>query len=952
MRILLLTNLLLFFSCFIISAQGWVNPNSHYVAPHVRSDGTYVKGHHRTNPNSTNRDNYSTLGNVNSWTGQPGWIQPDNKPLPSYSVPSYSPPAYTPSTEYIVPSKINTYPRTQFTSDYSSNPTNSTALPTNRLSAGYSNFSNDLSAGPRVINYKDGRDEFNVVAIPKTIFKRGLTYFSYDVYNHEIKESIGSVEGQLVLHGNYKFYEESGTLRVSESYKNGLKHGLAFLYDENGQLSNKKEYFEGVTIYQKFTKEDGTTFELVGEYEKAGSRLLLSNNSGLYKKIEFLGNGRDHRVEYAPGSQKIIAEYGKLNQELDGPFRKFQNDGKTLLEILNYKNGKLEGEGRSYDENGRLCKKITFKTDKPHGPFEIFNEYNMLVQKGSLANGELHGQLSTYDERGAVRFQETYVNGVLDGLFKAYRNNKPVVNGTYLKGEKQGRWNYYWLDSSQYFLAEWFSYNNGILNGSFQEIKGDSILTGTYKNGLLDGDFKSYQPISLWILGVPPQKISADDLLCSGQYSNGKKTGNWKCYDRTETLVEEGNYSNDLKYGEWRYYFGKYATSDGKELPYSGKLFLIENYLSGLKNGRSERLAYLIQAIIPCDTSIGTVNPLDTCYSIEYQKVREITYYKNDLLHGPLEWRDEAGTLTRKGEYRMGKMEGAWTLLDEDPQEPDNKYRFEVHYENDQLSGLFQKFDASTNILLRQGNYKYNKKNGLWHNYYPDRSKRIDTEVEYVQDKRNISKMFGPNGRLYLSAKYIDGKMSYLEKFDTIKNTLDYKFDNIHFKDSTYNFDLNIIIGDTISKMHLIYESKTPNQEQDPFFFYSIFMLQTQARSENIYATGPFIKKGKGNILLEEGFFQKGVQQGESKYYFYDQNVIRHIRYDQGKRTEEHFSEIKSTLPFSGKFTLQTPVEGGYLIIQVKKGLRHGNTLKYDRQGKLINKTKYKAGKKIEPKSD
>ena len=48
------------------------------VRPHVRSDGTYVPGHIRTNPNGTTSDNYSTQGNVNPYTGQRGNVSPYN----------------------------------------------------------------------------------------------------------------------------------------------------------------------------------------------------------------------------------------------------------------------------------------------------------------------------------------------------------------------------------------------------------------------------------------------------------------------------------------------------------------------------------------------------------------------------------------------------------------------------------------------------------------------------------------------------------------------------------------------------------------------------------------------------------------------------------------------------------------------------------------------------------
>lgn len=56
------------------------NPKHVWVKPHVR-DGKYIEGHYRTAPNNSNRDNFSTRGNYNPYTLEPGYIEPDNKPL-------------------------------------------------------------------------------------------------------------------------------------------------------------------------------------------------------------------------------------------------------------------------------------------------------------------------------------------------------------------------------------------------------------------------------------------------------------------------------------------------------------------------------------------------------------------------------------------------------------------------------------------------------------------------------------------------------------------------------------------------------------------------------------------------------------------------------------------------------------------------------------------------------
>ncbi len=47
-----------------------------YVSPYVRSDGTVVQGHMRSSPDSTRFNNYSTRGNTNPYTGQPGYKNP------------------------------------------------------------------------------------------------------------------------------------------------------------------------------------------------------------------------------------------------------------------------------------------------------------------------------------------------------------------------------------------------------------------------------------------------------------------------------------------------------------------------------------------------------------------------------------------------------------------------------------------------------------------------------------------------------------------------------------------------------------------------------------------------------------------------------------------------------------------------------------------------------------
>lgn len=63
----------------VSTAPAWAQ-SYNYVSPHMRSDGTQVQGHYRTNPNSSMNDNWTTRGNTNPFTGQQGYRDPS----PSY----------------------------------------------------------------------------------------------------------------------------------------------------------------------------------------------------------------------------------------------------------------------------------------------------------------------------------------------------------------------------------------------------------------------------------------------------------------------------------------------------------------------------------------------------------------------------------------------------------------------------------------------------------------------------------------------------------------------------------------------------------------------------------------------------------------------------------------------------------------------------------------------------
>ena len=213
--------------------QGRVNSNYHHVNGYVRKDGTYVNGYNRTNPNGTNRDNYSTQGNTNPWTGQAGWVVPDTKPNTNYgtsSWKSYSSPTYSsPSSSASSPTTWNE----NTTSNYSSPNVETETVRPNYSSSNFTNKKSVYISGVKTISYSDGKEIFSVLATNKTNFKKNLTYYFYDPDIDKVSSAKGEAFGQL-LDGRYRMVYDNGNVLYEKNFKQGLFHGLYAEYDKNG----------------------------------------------------------------------------------------------------------------------------------------------------------------------------------------------------------------------------------------------------------------------------------------------------------------------------------------------------------------------------------------------------------------------------------------------------------------------------------------------------------------------------------------------------------------------------------------------------------------------------------------------------------------------------------------------------------------------------------------------
>ena len=128
-------------------------------------------------------------------------------------------------------------------------------LPSGRLS-NTETYSNDLLHGKKVVFYVPENIE-DKSRIPSTVYNykngklHGETIDYFETGGTKMK---GQFENDKKI-GVWEYYHLSGKKMMVERYKNGVRHGWHFAYDETGKETGKKYYYYGRLLEGKELEE-------------------------------------------------------------------------------------------------------------------------------------------------------------------------------------------------------------------------------------------------------------------------------------------------------------------------------------------------------------------------------------------------------------------------------------------------------------------------------------------------------------------------------------------------------------------------------------------------------------------------------------------------------------------------------------------------------------------------
>lgn len=244
------------------------------------------------------------------------------------------------------------------------------------------------------------------------------------------------------LDGYYKEYGLDGNLIKTEKYEYGvLKKNVAELV----KLDVKNDFFESGKLKSSGTYKDGIAEGVTRFYNEEGAIV----NSKVYKDGELIGEGVYDEKGYQQGKWKEYYVSGELKAEgeyidgrRNGDWVFYHQNGKVEQKGKFLKGAKPSGKWLWFYESGNLLREETFLNGMEEGTMTEYNDSGRVITQGAYVDGEKEGAWKSED--GDVREEGSYKNGQKDGEWKiVFLNGKPAFEGKYIDGNPDGKHTYY-----------------------------------------------------------------------------------------------------------------------------------------------------------------------------------------------------------------------------------------------------------------------------------------------------------------------------------------------------------------------------------------------------------------------------------------------------------------------------------------------------------------------------
>jgi antitoxin component YwqK of YwqJK toxin-antitoxin module len=202
-------------------------------------------------------------------------------------------------------------------------------------------------------------------------------------------------------------------------FENGKREGRDTSYYRTGCMQSIQEYHLGLQTGSSIIFYDSTQWKQLEIWYKDG---VLHGPS-----IQFNRNEKQDTL--------MLKNYA--NGKLHGEQRSYQSNGK-VRKISHYDNGLLEGVMITYTENGTKESELSYKKGKKNGLWTYYFDSGKTARTEIWKEGKKNGPFITFDERGQILSSENYLADIPIGKHESfYTDGKLNYSCSYSnKGEK------------------------------------------------------------------------------------------------------------------------------------------------------------------------------------------------------------------------------------------------------------------------------------------------------------------------------------------------------------------------------------------------------------------------------------------------------------------------------------------------------------------------------------
>ena len=262
-----------------------------------------------------------------------------------------------------------------------------------------------------------------------------------------------------------------------------------------------------------------------------------------------------------------------INGEFEGYGTYFFEDGSRYEGMLI--NGKFKGQGTLYDENGNIAYKGQYINDNREGQGTLYDENGNVKYEGQFIDGKLEGQGTLYDKNGNVEYEGQFINSKCEGQGIFNYSNGDRYEGQFKDGKREGQGIYCYSNGNRY-------------EGQFKDGKREGHGIVYFPNGYrYEGQF-----IDGKLEGQGTLYDENGNVKYEGQFIDGKFEGQGTLYDKNGNVEYEGQFIDGKREGQGIFYSSNGYRYEGQftngNYNGSGILYFIDGskFVCKWKNGR------------------------------------------------------------------------------------------------------------------------------------------------------------------------------------------------------------------------------------------------------------------------------------------------------------------------------------------------------------------------------